>query len=285
MALLLQNRPDYLCVWLGVARAGGVTALINTNLTGQALAHSIAIVNAKVAIVGADLLPAYQAATPFIPNPGELWIHSGGPEGSRQVDEALANYSDADLASDERTPLTIEDRCVFVYTSGTTGLPKAANINHYRVMAMAKGFSALMDTGPADRMYDCLPMYHSNGGILATCGTLVQGGSVVIRERFSARDFWNDIVRHECTLFFYIGELCRYLVNSPPGANDRRHKIRLVCGNGLRPDIWNEFASRFGIENIREFYAATEGNIAIFNLDSRPEPSAAFPNGRSGALS
>ncbi len=166
-----------------------------------------------------------EAAAPFIPNPGELWVHSDGPEGSRNVGDALANYSDADLATDERTPLTIEDRCVFIYTSGTTGLPKAANINHYRIMAMAKGFSALMDTQPDDRMYDCLPMYHSNGGVPRhAAASLVQGGSVVIRERFSAREFWTDIVRHGCTLFFYIGELCRYLVNAPPGQNDRRHK-------------------------------------------------------------
>ena len=117
------------------------------------------------------------------PEPGRIMVHSGGAGGLATASTTLANYADADLASDERTPLTIEDRCVFVYTSGTTGLPKAANINHYRVMAMAKGFSALMDTEPDDRMYDCLPMYHSNGGILATCGTLVQGGSVVIREQ------------------------------------------------------------------------------------------------------
>ena len=198
--------------------------------------------NAKIAIVGADLLPPIRRATPFIPNPGELWVHSGGPEGSRHVDEALANYADADLTADERTPLTIEDRCVFVYTSGTTGLPKAANINHYRVMAMAEGL--LGPDGHAARRPDVrlpadVPLQRRHRSRPAARWS--QGGSVVIRERFSARDFWDDIVRHECTLFFYIGELCRYLVNSPPGPNDRRHKIRLVCGNGLRPDIWNDF--------------------------------------------
>ncbi|MCP8940683.1 long-chain-acyl-CoA synthetase [Alsobacter sp. SYSU M60028] len=276
VALLMPNRPDYLCIWLGVARIGGVTALINTNLTGQGLAHCVAIVQARIVIVAEELLPAWRGAAPFVPGAPELWLHGGGGDG-RRVDEAIASFSDADLSPEEKAKLTVEDRCVFIYTSGTTGLPKAANINHYRIMAMTLGFSALMDTGPGDRMYDCLPMYHSNGGVLATCGTLCQGGSVVIRERFSARDFWADIVRHDCTLFFYIGELCRYLVNTPPGPDDRRHRIRLVCGNGLRPDIWNEFSSRFGIRHIREFYAATEGNVALFNLDSRPGAVGRIP--------
>jgi fatty-acyl-CoA synthase len=120
-------------------------------------------------------------------------------------------------------------------------------------------------------------MYHSNGGVLATLGVLVQGGSVVIKEKFSAREFWADIVRHRCTLFFYIGELCRYLVNQPPGPHDRAHTVRLVCGNGLRPDIWEEFARRFGIRHIRDFYAATEGNIVLFNLDSRPGSVGRIP--------
>ena len=269
VALLMGNRPNYLCLWMGVARAGGVTALINTNLTGQALAHSISIVQAKIVIVGAELAAAYETARPFVAGDPALWLHGPDAPPGRRIETDAAAYRGDPLEPGERTPLTIEDRCVFIYTSGTTGLPKAANINHYRIMAMSKGFSALMNVQPGDRMYDCLPMYHSNGGVLATLGVMLQGGSVVIREKFSAREFWSDIVRHRCTLFFYIGELCRYLVNQPPGPHDRDHGVRLVCGNGLRPDIWEEFASRFGIKDIREFYAATEGNIALFNLDSR----------------
>lgn len=268
VALLMNNRPDYLCVWLGVARAGGATALINTNLTGQALAHSVAIVDAKVAIVGAEHIGAWEETRGLLPTQPALWVHGGDISGLPRVDSVLTQIDDGPLTDDERVPLTIEDRCVFIYTSGTTGLPKAANINHYRIQAMSLGFSALMDVKPDDRMYDALPMYHSNGGVLATCGVLVAGGSVVIREKFSAREFWADVVRHDCTLVFYIGELLRYLLNVPPGPNDRAHRVRLVCGNGLRPDIWDEFVERFGIRDIREWYGASEGNIALFNLDS-----------------
>jgi fatty-acyl-CoA synthase len=112
-------------------------------------------------------------------------------------------------------------------------------------------------------------MYHTAGGVLATGSLLIGGGSVVIRERFSVREFWDDVVRWECTLLQYIGEFCRYLVNSPPNPKERSHKLRLACGNGLRPDVWREFKERFGIPQIMEFYAATEGNVTLFNWDGK----------------
>ena len=126
-----------------------------------------------------------------------------------------------------------------------------------------------MNTRASDRMYDCLPLYHTSGGVLATGALLLKGGSVVIRERFSAREFWDDVVRWECTLLQYIGEFCRYLVNSPPHPKERAHKLRLACGNGLRPDVWPEFKQRFAIPQIIEFYAATEGNVTLFNWDGK----------------
>jgi fatty-acyl-CoA synthase len=134
-----------------------------------------------------------------------------------------------------------------------------------------------MDTRPTDRMYDALPMYHTNGGVVATGATLVRGGSVVIREKFSAREFWDDVVKWDCTLFFYIGELCRYLANSPPSPNETKHRIRLCCGNGLRPDVWPQFARRFRIPQILEFYAATEGNVSTFNFESKPGSVGRIP--------
>jgi fatty-acyl-CoA synthase len=142
---------------------------------------------------------------------------------------------------------------------------------------MALGFSAVMNAQSDDRIYDCLPMYHSNGGILATFGVLIQGGSVVIRDKLSVREFWNDISTYGCTLFFYIGEVCRYLLSAPQSPLDRQHRVRLICGNGLRPDIWGSFSARFGIRHIREFYGATEGNIALFNFDSRPGAIGRIP--------
>jgi fatty-acyl-CoA synthase len=165
--------------------------------------------------------------------------------------------------------LTIEDRALYIYTSGTTGLPKAANVNHYRMMLASYAFAGVMNTRATDRMYDCLPLYHTAGGLVATGAVLLNGGSIVIREKFSAREFWDDIVRWDCTLFQYIGELCRYLVNSPPHPLERAHRLRLACGNGLRPDVWPDFKARFQIPKIIEFYGATEGNVNLFNFEGK----------------
>ena len=141
--------------------------------------------------------------------------------------------------------MTIADRALLIYTSGTTGLPKAASVSHQRLLQWSFWFAGLMNTGPQDRMYDCLPLYHSVGGVVATGSVLVRGGSVVIREKFSAQHFWDDVAEWECTLVQYIGELARYLLNAPHRPRERAHRIRLCCGNGLRADVWEKFQARF----------------------------------------
>jgi fatty-acyl-CoA synthase len=163
--------------------------------------------------------------------------------------------------------VTIGDRALCIYTSGTTGLPKAANISHGRLMQWTHWFAGMMGTQSTDRMYNCLPMYHASGGVQAPCAVLVGGGSVVIRDRFSASGFWSDITRWDCTLFQYIGELCRYLAHAEPSPHETQHRIRLACGNGLRPDVWSGFQNRFRIPKIFEFYGATEGSVSLFNIE------------------
>ena len=210
-----------------------------------------------------------------------MWSYGASGDLPR-LDLALDALPDGPLAADEKPELTIDDRCLYVYTSGTTGLPKAANLNHYRVQLAMRAFSAVTDAKASDRMYDCLPMYHTNGGVLAPGAVMMAGGTCVIRERFSARDFWSDVARSDCTMFVYIGELCRYLLNAPPTAADRDHRVRLCFGNGLRPDVWVPFRDRFGLPHIREFYASTEGNCSMFNFDSRPEAVGRVPGWIAG---
>ena len=134
-----------------------------------------------------------------------------------------------------------------------------------------------MDAQPDDRLYNCLPMYHSTGGVVAIGSILSRGGSVLIRSRFSASRFWDDIVTGECTIFQYIGELCRYLTRSPAHALETAHKLRLACGNGMRGEVWEEFQSRFRIPRILEFYAATEGNVSLYNCEGRPGAIGRIP--------
>jgi fatty-acyl-CoA synthase len=222
----------------------------------------------KHVVVAAELANEFATARALLKTQPKVWSHGENAEFPR-LDREIDALPGHRLAASERVALTIEDRALYIYTSGTTGLPKAANINHYRVMLASSAFAGVMDTKPTDRMYDCLPMYHTVGGLVATGSVLLNGGSVVIREKFSAREFWDDVVRHECTLFQYIGELCRYLVHSPPNPNETKHRLRMACGNGLRPDLWAEFKTRFRIPHILEFYGATEGNVNIFNFEGK----------------
>ena len=270
VCLLMPNCPTYLAIWLGIGRAGGVTALLNTNLAGGALAHCINIVSPKHIIVAAELAETFATAEPLLDADVVVWRHGGTSAGPDRIDQVVAELDGGPIMPEERSSLTHDDRCLYIYTSGTTGMPKAANINHYRVIAAMVAFSSVMGARPRDRMYDCLPLYHTVGGVIAAGACLMAGGSVFIAEKFSARHFWDDVVDNDCTLFQYIGELCRYLVNAPPHPKERMHRIRLVCGNGLRPDIWETFKQRFAIRDIREFYAATEGNAVMFNLDGTP---------------
>ena len=280
VCLLMPNRPEYLSIWLGLARAGLTTALINTNLSGAGLAHSVNITNAKALIVEASLVAQLNSASAQFAGAPVILLHGAAASDSSEtprLDEIVEGFSDAPLSPAERVPLNIQDGALYVYTSGTTGLPKAARITHSRMQRIMYGFSAATNAKPADRMYQCLPMYHTNGGILAPGAVLSGGGSCFIRERFSAKEFWSEIIAHECTLFIYVGELCRYLLNAPPSPSDRAHAIRLCVGNGLRPDIFAAFRNRFGIKDILEFYGATEGNVALFNFDSYPGAVGRMP--------
>ncbi|HEY2036426.1 MAG TPA: long-chain-acyl-CoA synthetase [Steroidobacteraceae bacterium] len=270
VCLLMENCPDYMAAWLGLTRAGVTVALLNTHLAGEPLLHCIRIVSPRGLIAGAGfgerLLAGPAAITASLP----CWAHGEGTLALPRVDQALEDFS-ADPLSDAECALpSLEDRALYIYTSGTTGLPKAAVVSHHRLMQWSHWFAGLMDITPADRLYDCLPMYHSVGGVVATGATLVGGGTVVVRERFSASRFWQDVRTERCTIFQYIGELCRYLVNSPDAeASAAGHSLRLACGNGLRADVWQAFQSRFGIAQILEYYAATEGTFSLYNCEGR----------------
>jgi fatty-acyl-CoA synthase len=274
VCLLMPNRPEYLAIWLGVTRIGGIVSLLNTSLAGAALAHCINIVAPKHVIVAAELVGAIESAR--LAHRPRIWVH-GDNKSFPRIDRAVERQSGAPLSGAELRPVTIEDRALYIYTSGTTGLPKAANISHQRLLMWSLWFGGMMDTRQSDRMYDCLPMYHSVGGIVAIGALLVNGGSVLIREKFSARQFWDDVTGFDCTLFQYIGELCRYLVQAPPHPGERKHRIRIACGNGLRPDVWNAFKDRFKLPQILEFYAATEGNFSLYNAEGEPGAIGRIP--------
>jgi fatty-acyl-CoA synthase len=271
VCLLLGNCPDYLAAWLGLTRAGVTVALLNTHLAGEPLRHSIRIVSPHALIAGAELCERLLAEPAPIAASVPCWVLGEGPQPLARLHTALDECSCDPLTEAERAVPALADRALYIYTSGTTGLPKAAVVTHHRLMQWSHWFAGLMDITPADRLYDCLPMYHSVGGVVATGAALVGGGAVVVRERFSASCFWQDIRAERCTIFQYIGELCRYLVNAT-GDVEREaegHTLRLACGNGLRAEVWEAFQSRFRIPAVLEYYAATEGTFSLYNCEGR----------------
>jgi fatty-acyl-CoA synthase len=272
VALLMPNRADYVALWLGLTLVGCPVALLNTNLAGDALLHCLTAARASRLIADASLLAPVLALRDRLPAGATLLLHgeAGQDTGLRRIDGEIAALSGEPLPAEQARPPAPRDPALLIYTSGTTGLPKAAFVTHARVMEWSHWFAGMTDAGPDDRMYDCLPMYHSVGGVVAVGAMLVRGGSVLIRRRFSASRFWDDVADGGCTLFQYIGELCRYLVASPPHPKERAHRLRLACGNGMRGDVWERFQARFAIPRVLEFYAATEGNVSLYNAEGRP---------------
>ena len=269
VCLLMENCPDYMAIWLGLSHVGVTVALINTNLTAAALTHSIRTVAPRCVITSAGLAGNLLAVRNTLGPEVACWVHGADAADLPRLDSAVAALAADALEPEEFRAPTLADRALCIYTSGTTGLPKAANVSHYRLMQWSHWFAGLMDTQPSDRMYNCLPMYHSVGGVVATGATLVGGGTVILRERFSATGFWADVAAERCTLMQYIGELCRYLLNSAVQPEETRHALRLACGNGLRADVWVAFQERFRIPQILEYYAATEGNFSLYNCEGR----------------
>jgi fatty-acyl-CoA synthase len=270
VCLLMPNRPEYFAVWLGITSVGAVVSLLNTNLVGASLAHCIRIVSPKHIIVADEFADIVSEILPQLDPSIAMWAHCRDGADFKNINRSIESFSGHAVCRDERHSPTIEDLALYIYTSGTTGLPKAARVSHARTMQWSHWFAGMMDVGPIDRMYNCLPMYHSVGGVQAIGAMLVAGGSVVIREKFSAGQFWDDVVRWDCTLFQYIGELCRYLLHTSRSPHETGHRIRLACGNGLAAEVWEAFKERFRIPRILEFYAATEGSVSLFNAQGMP---------------
>jgi len=269
ICLLMKNCPEYLAIWLGLSRIGASVALINTNLTGEPLRHSIDIVHPRHVIAGASLSSVLASVLPKLGAGVVCWSYGDGGHGFPRLEREVETLSGAPLGAADHPLPSLADRALYIYTSGTTGLPKAANVSHLRLVQWSHWFAGLTDMKAGDRLFNCLPMYHSVGGVVATGAALVGGGAVVLREHFSVSSFWCDVAAERCTLFQYIGELCRYLLNAPPDAQESRHELRLACGNGLRGEVWEPFQRRFRIPQILEYYASTEGNFSLYNCEGR----------------
>ncbi len=270
VAIFLPNRLEYIPLWYGLTKVGVIGALVNNNLADQALAHCLNICNAVHCIVDDETAPCFEAIRADLKKPVGAWTLGKVRDGLGDLNQALKSASTLRPDRAEvRDGLTAKDIALYIFTSGTTGLPKAAKMTHMRVQLYMSGFAGSTGSVETDRIYITLPLYHATGGLCAVGAALLNGGSIVLRRKFSASQFWDDVVGEECTMFVYIGELCRYLINQPPHPLETKHQLREAFGNGLRPDVWEVMQPRFQIPFILEFYGATEGNVSMFNFDGQ----------------
>lgn len=267
VALLMENRPDYVAAWVGLSKVGVVAALVNTNLDGEALAYSLNIAGAQKLITGTGFEAAVHSAEPFLEQPLDAW--SLNSPVFRDIAAELKDMPTYRPTRLRRAGLKGKDACLFVYTSGTTGMPKAAKLTHARVRTLMRNFIGPCEITPKDRILEALPLYHATGGVCAVGAALMSGASLILERKFSASRFWDDAVLNGATLFVYIGEICRYLLNQPKRPADKAHQIRGGFGNGLREDVWARFADRFGVSDFKEFYGSTEGNVSLLNIDGK----------------
>ncbi len=262
VALLGANSPLYIVLVLGISRIGATAALINSNLEGQPLSHAITSANAKVLVTQGRYLDRVRARDDLRDRLDHVLVYDGG-----DLEERMASSSSTPFP---RAKVGTGTDFVYIYTSGTTGLPKPCRVTHARTVIAGNSFGHLFfGFRPGDKLYCVLPLYHSNGLMLATGSCIVTGTPLALRESFSASQFWTDVQRYRATHMIYIGELCRYLVNTPPTEAEKNNTLRVAVGNGMRSDVWPEFVSRFGIGTVREFYGATEAPGLIVNLTGR----------------
>jgi len=271
-SVVMENRIEFLAVIVALSKLGVTGALINTNLRGRPLQHCISITNSKTCIFGEELgdaLAEVKADLPLTEGNDYVYVPDAGSSPAPNWATDLNAVSAAQSPADPNTTgdNTLGDNALYIFTSGTTGLPKAAVLSNRRFLASA-GLSAmaLLRCTENDRLYICLPLYHGTGLMIGVGAAFASGASMFIRRKFSASNFLREVREHQTTCLVYIGELCRYLTNTPAQPDDHKNPLTKAVGNGMRPDVWPEFKQRFGLKRISEFYGASEGNVAFANL-------------------
>ncbi len=268
VALLMENKPEFIFIWLGLSKLGITIACLNNNIKSKSLAHCIQTSKSKSLILSSDLIDNYSSAEDLIDDQLSVYVSGDKVQGFENIDDDNEKNTSRPNSSIRKT-LSNSESLFYIYTSGTTGLPKASNFSHQK-FAVGSGLQMFsLNMKSTDKTYLVLPLYHATGGVVGLGSTLFTGGTVVLRKKFSVEKFWEDCAKYEVTIITYIGELFRYLISAPKNEFEKQHNIRGMYGNGLRPDVWKVVQDRFGINNIIEFYGASEGNVSLTNVDSR----------------
>ncbi len=275
-ALAMENRPEFFFIWFGLVKLGVVVAFINTQVSGKALVHALDTTRAKAVVVGDECLANFTTTDglPDVPpwrlaDPAQPWQGEGPERADAAFDAEVAAASRAAFPRAHRATVSAETPTLLIFTSGTTGLPKAARYSHMRWLSSGDVMEVTIGATPQDVFYCCLPLYHGAAATSVTSTALQAGAAIVVRRKFSTREFWHDVRHYGVTVCQYIGEICRYLMNQPAGPDDRRHGLRCMMGAGLTPEIWLRWVERFGDVQIFEGWGSTEANTALINVDNR----------------
>ncbi|MDA2892851.1 long-chain-acyl-CoA synthetase FadD6 [Mycolicibacterium sp. BiH015] len=278
VGIMMRNSPEPILLMLAAVKCGAISGMLNYHQRDEVLKHSLGLLDAAVVV----------AETEFV----EHITDSGADTDGLITLDDLKQLAETAPTSNPATTAAVlaKDKAFYIFTSGTTGMPKASVMTHYRWLRALAGFGGLgMRLNSHDTLYCCLPLYHNNALTVALSSVVNSGAALAIGKSFSASKFWDDVIRYDATAFVYIGEVCAYLLNQPEKPTDRQHKVRVICGNGLRPAIWDDFTERFGIKRVCEFYSASESNTAFvnfFNLDKTtgicPSPVAFVEYDESG---
>ena len=276
VGLCMENRPAFLFTWLGLSKLGVKLVFLNTNVSGKPLTHAIEVTGAKLIVMGEECLGLLEKTE--LPADLQFWLY---PDAENVASESLRARCSVNLdlacqtASTENPPaawregLVAGDPALYIFTSGTTGLPKAAIISHARWLITGDVMQITMDVQKEDCFYCFLPLYHGAASLSAGATAFASGASLLLRRKFSRSEFWSDVRQHQVSICQYVGEICRFLLTVPPKPNDKEHSLRKMVGAGLAPEVWEQWVQRFGDFEIFEGWGATESNTNTINVDNR----------------
>ncbi|MFX1277059.1 MAG: long-chain-acyl-CoA synthetase [Promethearchaeota archaeon] len=273
IAIMLENSPEYLFLTSGINKIQGITALMNIYQRKKALTHAFKIVDPRWIVVDGYCLTSLNETLQDLPHKNEqIYVINNNESISHDFIE-LPDQLKSTSKSNPKTTFDsiLRQTALYIFTSGTTGLPKAVIMDNFKLYTQALYIGiALSKVSSQDIIYIPTPLYHNLGIGIAWTTSFATGAAVALRKRFSASEFWKDIQNYKATFTMYIGEITRYLLNQPASEYEKNHTLEKMTGLGLRKDVWERFQSRFKVDHIYEFYGLTEGIRLFGNVNEVP---------------